>query len=139
MSEVHMTVDSERVEGKKRTYLVTVDKGHRPAQMPKRTVAKIYADEVTTENVDNFDVMFIRDDLHQRITSLFGGDKPSPQPYDNLTFNECLAQLLDWVGEIQGKDGSLPNGMRDLARFIQDNNERDDQLRLYDESNRTAA
>lgn len=145
MSELVTTAPPsvELVEGKKRAYVVKVDKGHRPAQIPKKLVPTIYAGEVTTDNVDKFLLMCIREDLHRQVMELFGGDKEGDQPADNMTFNEMLGKVLDWISEVDSsadkENGSLPGGMRDLTQFIRDEDERDKQLRIYDESHTTQA
>lgn len=90
MADVSTTVDSEHKGG--RTYLVTVDRHHRPAQLPRSVCTAQYADEVTTDNADEFVLLFIREEIELRIKSLF----PEEQS-DNMTFNEMLELLVSGV------------------------------------------
>ena len=112
-------VEVEPVAGKKRKFVVKVDKGYFPTQNHRKIVITRYAGEVTEENAEDFLDLLVKSDLHRRVLNLFGADQPGEQLSDNLTFNEALEYLLDWYHSFQG--GHLPGGMQDLQKFVREN------------------
>lgn len=65
-------------------------------EVPSNTLVVHYDDTPRTrQEARDFNLMFVRADLHHRLMALFGADKPSPQPADNMTFNDMLSDLLD--------------------------------------------
>jgi hypothetical protein len=108
---------------KGRTYEVKVDKGHYPAQIPRGTIAMSYVgpdgeNEVTAENVGEFNVMFVRDDLRARLEALMANGHPDGS---DLTLNEALERVIvyleqeDEVGQDPDRTSWRPEWRKALA------------------------
>lgn len=65
--------------------------------VPKGVVLTNYVDDNIASQPKDFNLMYVRQELHMKVMALFGADKPSPQPADNMTFNEALEILLNNV------------------------------------------
>lgn len=118
-AEVNTTVEYEHLKGRK--YEIKCDKKHRPAQIHRDTLVVTFADadgvsEVHGDNVGDFDLMYIRQDVRNKIEKIFGAGGPDPDA-PNYTFNEMLDLLLPLV-EQASASGHLPGGMADLANFV---------------------
>lgn len=67
-------------------------------EVPAHIVVTTYPESDDPEhNPHDYTLMYVKADLQYRITCMFGGDKPSPQPADNLSFNEMLEMALEAV------------------------------------------
>lgn len=92
LTPITTTLDSDNVDHiKGRTYTIKVDKGHRPAQMPKGVVLCVDEDEVVKENLDQFSLRYIPQHFEDVLRAIFG------DAADTMSFNEQLEVAVEYA------------------------------------------
>jgi hypothetical protein len=87
-----------------RTYEVKCDAGYRPIQIPRKCIVASYEGEVTLDNADKYNLMWIDEDLLRRYRKLVGDDTPEGC---DLTFNEVLERVVNYL-EMEVEAGPDP-------------------------------